>query len=200
MHRRHLDSLDWDDITKRLLVYVKHRLGNRGSLQDAEDITNAAIMHLFDPDYADWNPDKEPDVMRYLGSLVNGAVASHGRREQLRGSREPELLLALWPEQPRTPEDELQLSQESTRALQHLLERVDGDPVCKEIVLLTHVEGIDEPGEQARRLGLPIDDIYKARRRRRAHYAAVRKHLERETNHDQEAYEPNRTNRRAQPN
>lgn len=164
MHRRHLDSLDWDDISQRLFTHVKHRLGRRGTAEDAEDITNAAIMQLYDPARLDWDPAKEPDVLRYLGSVANGLIANHNRREQTRAVREPELLLGLWLEPPPTPEDELQLREESSRALEYLLERVDHDPVCKDIVLLTHVEGIDDPREQAHRLDLPIEDIVSVRR------------------------------------
>jgi len=61
--------------------------GITGSLADAEDIAAEAVRRLLDSDYAGWDPNLEPDILRHLGSTVNGLISNESRAARLRVER-----------------------------------------------------------------------------------------------------------------
>jgi hypothetical protein len=81
-----LAALDWGDLSVRLTNYALYKL-RRTSRQAAEDCAQQAIAEFLDPAYAAWDRERHPDAFDCLGSIVNGIVANHFRREARRGKR-----------------------------------------------------------------------------------------------------------------
>jgi DNA-directed RNA polymerase specialized sigma24 family protein len=69
-----LDKQDWADIHARVLDFATARCGKHAKAQ-AKDLTQEAIarVHAFD---SKWDPAKEPDLARYLMSVVNSLRAN----------------------------------------------------------------------------------------------------------------------------
>ena len=174
------DSLDWADIFRRLVLFAFRRgqlRGVAGSLADAEDIAAEAIRRLLDSDYADWDAGREPDLLRYLGSTVNGLISNASRAARLRVERslsDPSILQRA--EQTMASNDKIDDVEECHRARLLLDRRVADDELIRKLLSLER-EGITKPAMQATRLELAISVIYKARRRLARHREAVRREL-----------------------
>jgi len=157
------------------------RLGTRGSLADAADLAGEAIRQFFDPDYASWNPEAEPDLLRHLGSRLNGVLNNWLRRK----AREVERPLDT-PEANRLAGDDpsaqrrIITREEAARAIRLLSERIVGNELVENILIL-ELDGIDTASEQAKQLDRPVAEIYKARRLLGTHREAVRRQLETES-------------------
>ena len=83
-------KLDWADIFGRLVLFAFRRRqlrGVPGSLADAEDLAAEAIRRLFDLNYAPWDPAREPDLLRHLGSTVNGLLSNEMRAARVKLER-----------------------------------------------------------------------------------------------------------------
>jgi DNA-directed RNA polymerase specialized sigma24 family protein len=73
--RRLLDSKDWGEIHLRLVDFAESRCGKA---EQADDLAQGAIARVFAHD-SKWDPAKEPDVVRYLMSVVNSLLANERR-------------------------------------------------------------------------------------------------------------------------
>jgi hypothetical protein len=181
-----LESIDWPDVIRRLTVFAMKRLGSRGSLADAEDLAGQAIRQFLDPDYASWNPEEEPDLLRHLGSILNGVLNNSLRRKALGVERPLDT-----PEASRVAVEDPSAQrrviarEQAGRAIRLLSERIVGDDLVESVFLL-ELDGIDIPSEQAIELDRPVAEIYKARRRLGAHREAVRRQLETESSNVKE--------------
>ncbi len=68
-YRALLDRQNWGDVHARLLDFAEARSGKRAKAQ-AKDLVQTAIMRVFARD-SKWDPEKEPELLRYLMSVVN---------------------------------------------------------------------------------------------------------------------------------
>lgn len=98
-----LEKLDWVEIAEKLAVYATFKVQKaywrtgKGTLPkglEIEDFAYNAIDSLW-TGQRHWNPDKEPDVMRFLKGVVDSEVShllespEHLRREHAE-AREPD--------------------------------------------------------------------------------------------------------------
>jgi len=178
-----LDDIDWSRSSKRLTAFAHWRLGSRGTWEDAEDLANEAITRVFSPDYKAWDPATEPDLLRHLGSVVNGLISNRSRtaREELAGDALGEDGAAPRREVHRTEGGASWADGRifATEILERVATAVEGDKLVSKVFWL-EVEGVAEPKDQASRLSRPIRDIYNARRRLEAKLAIVNEELQKE--------------------
>jgi hypothetical protein len=174
------NSLDWADIFRRLVLFAFKRrqfLGLPGSLADAEDVAAEAVRRLLDSDYAAWDSDGEPDLLRHLGSTVNGLISNESRAARLRVERSlSDPMVFRSAEKTAAPGHEIEAIDEGRQALRLLETRVAGDELLGKLVALEK-EGVTRPSAQAARLEVAVAEIYKARRRLARHREAVRREL-----------------------
>jgi hypothetical protein len=174
------NSLDWADIFRRLVLFAFRRRqlrGAPGSLADAEDLAAEAIRRLLDSDYAEWDPNREPDLLRHLGSTVNGLISNESRAVRVRVERslsEPSILWSA--EQTAVSADKFDEVDEFHRALYLLEARVAADELTRKVLSLEG-EGITKAATQSAQLNVAIDVIYRARRRLAGHREAVRREM-----------------------
>lgn len=175
------DSVDWGDVFRRLVLFAFRRgqvRGISGSLADAEDIAAEAIRRLLDSDYAGWDPNLEPDLLRHLGSTVNGLISNESRAARLKVERslsDPSVFRSA--EEVTASHDQIEETDECQRALRLLEARVAEDELMKRLLSLEN-GGVTKPAMQAAELRVSVDVIYNARRRLTRHREAVRKELE----------------------
>ena len=74
---RRLEREDWGTIIKKLTRYAQKRIGRRPFGQDAEDLAQSAVRHLFEHPGA-WDQERVP-LPEHLGSVLNGIVANARR-------------------------------------------------------------------------------------------------------------------------
>ncbi len=178
-----LESLDWADMTKRLTIYSRDRSGV--SWEIAEEIAQEAITRFLDPAYAGaWDEDdvSEKDVMKQLGSTVNGIIQNRRRTKSLTHvvSADPlDPLTALSKRTNPGGQDELEVRELGKRALALLLEELTDEDLLQNIVLQEWWQ-VSKPADQARNLDVPVAKIYKARRELKDYYDGVRARLREE--------------------
>jgi hypothetical protein len=175
------DSVDWADIFRRLVLFAFRRRqvrGISGSLADAEDIAAEAIRRLLDSDYAAWDPKLEPDLLRHLGSTVNGLISNESRSARLKvesSISDPSVFRSA--EKVTASGDGIEQGDECQRALRLLEARVADDELMKRLLSLEN-GGVTKPATQATQLRVSVEVVYKARRRLARHRQAVRRELE----------------------
>ena len=177
------DNLDWADIFRRLVLFALKRRQARGvpgSLADAEDLAAEAIRLLLDSYYAPWNPHHEPDLLRHLGSTVNGLLSNELRTVRAKKERsisDPSILKSA--NEVIAPNGNAAEVDEYRRAIAMLERRVADDELIRRLLPLER-DGITKAAAQAAQLEVGIDAIYKARRRLAGHRQAVRRELAKE--------------------
>lgn len=178
-----LDDINWSRVCRRLTAFAKQRLGSRGTWVDAEDLSTTAISRLFDPDYKSWDPAVEPDLLRHLGSVVNGLISNLPRktREVLLGDQPDEGASAqlLAAHQASGGAEWTEGKVLATEILERIATVVEPDKLASKVFWL-QVEGVTDARDQATKLGRPIRDIYNARRRLDAKVAAAKDEMEKE--------------------
>lgn len=169
MARQHdFAAIDWADVSFRLVAYARRRLGKKASPGDAEDLAQAAVARLFDPSKKGWDPDVEPDLFRFLGSVVNGLLVDRRRkRREVLGSDGDR-------EEAPTQDAETELAERQwrARAQRAVRRRLEGDALGERLFDLM-LEGCSAPADQTAATGHPIDDIRNARKRLRRHCDAA---------------------------
>src|SRR5260370_36736643 len=154
-----LESIDWADVFRRLTAFGMRRLGSRGSLTDAEELAIEAIKQFLDPEYASWNPEAEPDLLRHLGSILNDGLNNSVRRKALELERPLDT-----PEANRVAGDDpsaqrrMIAREEAARAIRLLSERIVGKELVENVLIL-ELDGIDSASEQAKQLDRPVAEI-----------------------------------------
>jgi len=180
-------SLDWADIFRRLTLFAFRRRQLRraqGSLADAEDLAAEAIRRFIDCDHIGPDLKLEADVLRQLGSIVNGLLSNELRTVRARKERslsDPAIYESV--QRQTASEDGVAVADECRQALSMLEARVANDEVLRRLLPLES-DGITKAASQAAHLNLTINVIYKARRRLAAHREAVRIELGNDGNHE----------------
>lgn len=158
-----LDELDWAEVAQRLTLFVFRRMGRGANLADAEEVAQEAIKRFFDPKYAAWNKGKEPDIMRFLGSVANGVLSNRLkksiRRRELLESNGTSL------DDDKAPNLEASIADKEIahRGLKMLRQRLPTDGLEMQVLELC-LDGVSKPRAQAQALGVAVEDIYVARR------------------------------------
>ena len=168
-------SPPWGEVYKRLTLYAFRRLERIGMACPvlAQDLASEAIRRHLDPGYADWDREAYPALLLWLGSVVNGMVRNHMRKQAYQRERLSQH--AHHVARDHAPPAALQLeSREEMRQLLDILrERIVHDPLLIDVVE-AWLEGVDQPAEIALALGCPVQDIYNANRRLRRHAESLR--------------------------
>lgn len=175
------DNQDWADIFRRLVLFAYRRRQSRGapgSIADAEDLAAEAIRRLLDSNFADWNRDVEPDLLRHLGSTVNGLLSNELRAAKVKVERSlsDPAINQIAEQSEAAPVRAIEEVDESRRMLSLLEARVAKDNLVGKLLQLEE-KGITKPTVQAEHLKVAVAVVYKARRRLARHRAAVRKEL-----------------------
>jgi hypothetical protein len=147
------------------------------NLEDAKDLSQAAIAKAIDPEDSPWDPDKQPNLLFHVGSLMNTAAFNRHRGEARHRTvrYEPSKDHTVDPEP--TPEERIEHAEEMARLqgwLDKLLVRLAGDTVALGKIELMR-EGIDDAAEQAARLHCSVEDIYRASERIAYHASIVKR-------------------------
>jgi DNA-directed RNA polymerase specialized sigma24 family protein len=164
--RERLDAQDWGEIHLRLKDFAIHRCGKRGTAQ-AEDLVQAAITRLYAFD-SKWDPEKEPDVLRTLMSIVNGLLRNERTSAAARTTRSlsspsAKRAAANVPDASR-PDDHVADTDLLTRRLALLHDRcADDPPVLRMVSLMT--AGLDSPAEIRAATGWTAAEFAATRRR-----------------------------------
>jgi hypothetical protein len=173
-------NFDWADIFGRLVLFAFRRRqlrGVPGSLADAEDLAAEAIRRLFDSNYAPWDPAREPDLLRHLGSTVNGLLSNEMRATRVKLEHSlsvPSVLESA--EQTAAANAHPDAADDYRHAMSLLEARIANDEIASRLLSLEE-GGVTKPALQAAQLKLEVAAIYAARRRLARHCQAVRLEL-----------------------
>ena len=165
-----LAGQDWEQIGKRLTLFAHRRLWSIGvdDVALAQDLAQEAISRLFDPNYAGWDQARQPVLLEFLGSVVNGLISNLRKKRRRRGAHLP----LEGPGRPHLAcecagaETRVSQADELTRIWALLQQELQGDPLAVQVLELT-IEGCERPRHQAAALGVDVERIYQARRRLR---------------------------------
>jgi hypothetical protein len=173
-------NLDWADTFSRLVLLAFRRRqfrGLPGSLAEAEDLAAEAIRRLFDSNYKPWDPVREPDLLRHLGSTVNGLLSNDMRAARVKRKRSLSLPLVLQSAEQTATLDADPDAADSYRHAMSLLEaRLAKDEIASQLLWLEE-EGVTKAALQAAQLKMDVAAIYSARRRLARHCQAVGREL-----------------------
>ncbi len=164
----------WKLVFKKLVFWSvkKHRLNHA----DAQETVQAAIRQFLQAGgIAD--PANPRALLEALGSRINGIAVNRRRNMVLKS-----VGLTLDGSLPEAsgledPEQRISGADIARKAVSTLLNRVEEDSQVLAIVMQIS-DGVEEPAEQARILGLDIRDVYRARRRLKTHVDAVKQMME----------------------
>jgi hypothetical protein len=155
--RELLSVVDWKKTMPQLEEFATARA--RGERTAGEVLAADAVANAYDPLYVAWDPAKE-DVLRYLQSMVNGALANERRRDarrQTTGAVDVDAVLA---HGARTP------SIEAMATLRELIDRcavqVETRFGAQGLAFLRVVA--DTPDEQCTALGMSEKEAYRLKR------------------------------------
>lgn len=160
----------WADAYTRLVPWTMRRHGV--GVHDAEEIVQDAIR-LFIRAGSVVEPANLGGLLRALGSRVNGIAVNRRRNKSL-----THVLIVPADSLPDAGYAPRHMEVDAARkAISTLLERIDGDELATSVVMLI-ADGVTKPADQARQLGVAVEDIYKARRRLSHHARVVKKTME----------------------
>jgi DNA-directed RNA polymerase specialized sigma24 family protein len=160
--RPELAGLDLGKLRAKVLVFALTATKNE---TEAEDGTDHALMALFAPKHEPWDP-KAKDLYLWLCDRVRDYL--HNERKRRRRRQDAVLDekvedTSAAPSSRRT-ERLVEAKQEQEKCLAALREALAGDTEALG-VLDQMARGVDEPADQARALGVPVERIYNANRR-----------------------------------
>ncbi len=173
-----LNDQDWSAIYKRTTAFARARIrpASQATLAIAEEIAQEAIGRLFDANYKQWDPAREP-LLDHLRSVVNGIAHNRSKMSKRRSEDlcDPEELARLSDESKDRADEGIKVETTlyAEKMVATLGRRLDGDALAENVFLLT-MDGIDRPREQAEQLQCHVRDIYNAKRRLRDHLEAIK--------------------------
>lgn len=145
---------------------------HRVAPEDAEEVVQEAIAQLYEAE-ADVGLDIK-GALDAAGSRINGIMRNR-RTKKIDKIINPTSNGTLPdPHDGGDPEARIGGRQWASRAITLLLERVEGDETLEGVVM----NGDGTPRDVAAELGVEVAAVYNARRRLKAHVAAVRDELE----------------------
>lgn len=164
----------WGLAFKRLLVWTMKR--HHMNRADAEDTVQEGIR-LFLRAGGTVNPADPKQLVNDIGSRING-IAIDRRRKKADGA----VCLTTdgapaEPDEGSDPEGRTADDDAARKAITAVLQRVEDDEVATGVILQS-LEGADDAEAQAKALKRSVVEIYKARRRLKGHWDAVKKLME----------------------
>jgi DNA-directed RNA polymerase specialized sigma24 family protein len=146
----------WPDMMPGLLV-VAARIAR---YHRAEDLLQEAYLRILEGTRV-WDRHAEPHLFRFVCSVM-GSIAN-GRAE--RAQREGPGGVEAWVARSPTPEEATsmkELHELFMRAVDFIRGKLGEGDLRRMVLELRYVEGVDKPAEQAMRLEVHIDRVYKA--------------------------------------
>jgi RNA polymerase sigma factor (sigma-70 family) len=182
---------DWESIGKALTAYAIRKAAryiwrSKNPLDlpkgfSPEDVAHEAITRVWEHEKRKWDPQKNPELLKYLEGVVDSLIWSHLKSEdhektvyfptdETGRDLRDEVIAAVQEDNPiletsrsspfRNPEDK-QIESDEERAADMLLDQLyeitSGDPEVQEIIECK-MDGL-KPREMAERLGAPITDV-----------------------------------------
>jgi len=169
-----LAGVDWGAVHKALVGFGMRRMHLRAP--EAEDMAAEAIKRQYDPDFATWDPEVEPNLLIHLFGVMRGMGGSERQRHGFKAERVtrkgklPTVAIAA------TAEDALGHADEAREALAALRARVrreERDDLVERMIAL-RLDGVDAPADQARALGVTVSAINNAKKRLDRHVLAIK--------------------------
>jgi hypothetical protein len=157
-------GVDWSRIHARLLAFAFARCRSR---ERAEDLAQGAIRCVLDPAYAEWDPQAQPNLVRFLGSIVNRNLWNE--RQSARSKRDVALddeSSARLPDARGFSETAAADRDRCARGIALLRVRLQTKNDALALAVLDAViDGAETPAAIAAELGRSVDEIVFARRR-----------------------------------
>jgi hypothetical protein len=155
------------DLRRVYASVLAFAVGRARSRDHGEELVQRVMAAAIDPEQSPWDPERDPDLARYLMGRVNGALASDRKKARLRSDSATVAAVVLEHYEPkRTVEDDLAARQRDARDLAELYARFAGDDGAVERALLDlYQAGVSDVGEQAASIGVDVPEVYRARRR-----------------------------------
>jgi DNA-directed RNA polymerase specialized sigma24 family protein len=172
-----LRAQDWRALRARLFRYAHCVTHDR---VHAEELADAVLVGCCDPEGTPWDPIEAPDLLAFALRVLRDRLSLQRKASRVRQDPRTVAALALGAAPPRTPEEALQEAQHAARR-RRLIEaaRACLSEALDEQVLALSLDGVDRPSEQAARLGVPVEEVRRARERvKYALRAAMAKHDE----------------------
>jgi DNA-directed RNA polymerase specialized sigma24 family protein len=155
-----LASVDFGALRARVLL-VASRIIRKAD--DAEEMTQRAIATLFNPDHAPW--DGKKDLFLFVCDRLSNEWANERQRRRVRrNTTVDEHIEERGAPSSRRPERLVEAKEHQEKCLAALRDELAGDTEALG-VLDQMALGVDEPADQARALGVPVEEIYNANRR-----------------------------------
>ncbi len=170
-----LDAQDWSDLHARLYAFALARCASRTKAQvevraQAKDLVQEAIARVYAAE-SKWDPDAEPNLQRYLMSVINGLLSNERSRAAAKRN------VSLSKEAPRggkcseavadaraLPEEVVVKTDLFARRLALLEERLAGDADARRLLELM-VSGMDSPADLRKATKWSANDLMATRRR-----------------------------------
>lgn len=194
-----VDSAEWERIVLNLASYAAYLLKrlswHTGAIPmgvEAGDLALMSIEALFD-DTRKWNPSSNPDLLKYLKSVVKSKVShlyelkeynitvrdvvtEDGKTvEELRKKADPsdDHAVHLIKERLKNPEEILQDKQENKKrgrtdkmVADSFLEAITGDDELEELALIImDIDGPVKPSDIAKQMGKDVEYVYNLKKR-----------------------------------
>ncbi len=159
---RLLRAQDWGDIRARLFRIAHSWTGSR---EQAEELADAVIVDGCDPLAAPWDPSEQPDLLRYAVGMMRRRLSAERKKQRVR--QDPKNVATVAALGPRATDAAQGLEDAERQWRDDRLFRAARDRLSDpdRLVLDLWRDDIDKPADQAARLGLPIEDIRRARER-----------------------------------
>ena len=160
-----LDRQDWSDVYARLVAFASHRAGSPAL---GKDLAQEAITRVYAYE-SKWDPEKDPDLVRYLMSVVNSLLANErtsaaGRRTSSIEPKRTQRAAMKVSDPQAVSEDKLADTDLFARRLALLTERMAGDAYVLCLIALM-VEGVDTPAEIRKRTRWSAEETAATRKR-----------------------------------
>ncbi|MDP9036753.1 MAG: hypothetical protein M3O50_18295 [Myxococcota bacterium] len=159
---RLLRAQDWGDIRARLVRIARSWTG---PCEDAEELADAAIVDACDPLAAPWDLSEQPDVLRHAVGLMRRRLSAARKKQRVRADpKNVAAVAALGPGvlDPAQQLEDAERQERDDRVFRAARERLSE---LDRVMLDLWRESIDKPADQTIRLGLPIEEIRRARER-----------------------------------
>ena len=173
-----LASVDWEDVAIRLAAYVGYRARRWAIPADVEDVVSETIVRIIDGDYKDWDPESEPNFLRFCISVANGILRNLVRKAY----RVMEIPIRDDDVDERAASGKASAhieARDNERALSLLRERTANDKLLTG-VLDHYSDGVEKTRHIAEALGVSAPEVHNAKRRLLGHVQAVRDELAKE--------------------
>jgi hypothetical protein len=160
---RILRAQDWGSLRARLFRFAFRVTRARAR---AEELADAVLVDCCDPQGAPWNPNAGLGLVVHALRTMRSRLSAERKKHLVRTDPRTVAAVRDLAAPARTPEDRLDDAERRARtdrivaaARARLSGRIDRG------LLDLSLDGVDRPADQAARLGLPIEDIRRARER-----------------------------------